>query len=640
LAEAGDASAVVPVDGGAAPDAGGFGTLLFSSKIDLLFDIDNSASMGDKQAYLEAAIPDLLNRLINPNCVDTATPPNIVGVSQNGQCPSGAHAEFAPVHDLHIGIVSSALGSRLSDSICDPNAQAPAPFQNVSAHNDDQAHLLERSLVINGTTATEGAVTDTSSGFLYWFPTGGANAGVPPSRGTPISNATRLETDFSSLVAGVGVFGCGIESQMESWYRFLIQPDPYQTLMLNGFQAQWSGIDTTILQQRHDFLRPDSLVAVISLSDENDSEIDVRSLNGQGYLWMQRGFKPPHGSSACGTDPADPNCVSCAQVPKDGGVSADPNCASAYTLPNDWGWDPNLRHVHMKAKYGVDPQFPIQRYLNGLTSRTVPDRNGEYPSGASAYQGQNDCTNPLFAAVLPDGTNTDPASLCHLAVSERTPRLVFYAHIGGVPHELLHFVANDPQASTLTGDDWVKILGQGLATFHPGMPIDSSTNNPYDTTGIDPHMIESYQPRAGLQPPSAANGADPISGREWITDQEQTPNVHVLRVDREFACIFPLAQPRDCSLPQNSDLCDCPATAGLTAEQTPPICDPNTQTQQVGAKAYPTIRELLLARLMAGQGVIGSICPQHVTEQSAGDPLYGYRPAMNMLISRFAPAIR
>jgi hypothetical protein len=43
---------------------------------------------------------------------------------------------------------------------------------------------------------------------------------------------------------------------------------------------------------------------------------------------------------------------------------------------------------------------------------------------------------------------------------------------------------------------------------------------------------------------------------------------------------------------------------------------------------------------MAGQGVIGSICPQHVTEQSAGDPLYGYRPAMNMLISRFAPAIR
>ena len=32
------------------------------------------------------------------------------------------------------------------------------------------------------------------------------------------------------MVSGVGFFGCGIESQMESWYRFLIQPDPYQSL--------------------------------------------------------------------------------------------------------------------------------------------------------------------------------------------------------------------------------------------------------------------------------------------------------------------------------------------------------------------------------------------------------------------------
>src|SRR5580704_8757142 len=39
-------------------------------KVDLLFDIDNSASMGDKQAYLSKAIPDLLSRLVQPNCVD------------------------------------------------------------------------------------------------------------------------------------------------------------------------------------------------------------------------------------------------------------------------------------------------------------------------------------------------------------------------------------------------------------------------------------------------------------------------------------------------------------------------------------------------------------------------------------------
>ena len=39
-------------------------------KIDLLLAIDNSISMADKQAILAAAVPDLVNRLVTPNCVD------------------------------------------------------------------------------------------------------------------------------------------------------------------------------------------------------------------------------------------------------------------------------------------------------------------------------------------------------------------------------------------------------------------------------------------------------------------------------------------------------------------------------------------------------------------------------------------
>src|SRR5258705_11611474 len=41
-------------------------------KVDLLFAIDNSASMGDKQDLLAAAVPVLVNRLLNPNCVDSS----------------------------------------------------------------------------------------------------------------------------------------------------------------------------------------------------------------------------------------------------------------------------------------------------------------------------------------------------------------------------------------------------------------------------------------------------------------------------------------------------------------------------------------------------------------------------------------
>ena len=47
--------------------------------------IDNSASMGDKQAYLATAIPDLVTQLV------------------------------ATTQDIHIGIVSSSLGPRLGD---------------------------------------------------------------------------------------------------------------------------------------------------------------------------------------------------------------------------------------------------------------------------------------------------------------------------------------------------------------------------------------------------------------------------------------------------------------------------------------------------------------------------------------------
>ncbi|MFI5244664.1 MAG: hypothetical protein ACHQQR_05510, partial [Gemmatimonadales bacterium] len=70
--------------------------------------------------------------------------------------------------------------------------------------------------------------------------------------------------------------------------------------------------------------------------------------------------------------------------------------------------------MHMKQKYGVDVQFPMQRYANGLTSPKVPDRNGEYPSGKASYTGTNNCTNPLFAATLPDGKNLDASTLCNL----------------------------------------------------------------------------------------------------------------------------------------------------------------------------------------------------------------------------------
>ena len=206
------------------------------------------------------------------------------------------------------------------------------------------------------------------------------------------------------------------------------------------------------------------------------------------------------------------------------------------------GYDPNLRHVHMRQKYGIDPQFPVERYFYGLTSPVVPNRDGEYPAGANGYSGfgaNMKCTNPLYAASLPAqkdltaavGTTVpvaaaDATKLCSLPVGQRTSDKVFFAHIGGVPHQLLHFMPGDPVASTLSSADWVKILGTNPAI--------------YNYNGIDPHMYESYTPRLPGQaetltnPPTfdssgtnplaptsatvAGGNTDPINGREWITD--------------------------------------------------------------------------------------------------------------------------
>ncbi len=651
------------------------------NKIDMLFDIDNSASMGDKQVYLVQAIPDLIDGLVNPNCIDNATGA-VAGKSMQGTgCAAGTKPEFPAVKDMHIGIVSSSLGPRLSEidptlvtGVCNDPQQAQAPFGGVNAHMDDHAHLLSRSLTGTAPALVEGAVANAASGFLYWYPeaAGGMGTNGPPTGpATPIQNAGAtgaagtLEGDFSSLVSGVGVFGCGIESQMESWYRFLVQPDPYATLGLDMTKAvsgqhpaQWVGVDSTIIQERHDFLRPDSLVAVVVLSDENDSEIDVRSLGGLGYFFMRTGFAPPHGTTACAANPLSPNCVSCSPGNTDPACAAPGGGVAVYSAVNDWGYDPNLRHVHMRQKYGIDPQFPVERYFYGLTSAVVPNRDGEYPVGANGYSGfgkNMTCTNPLYAASLPAQkdlsatiatatpvSTADAKTLCSLPTGARTSDKVFFAHIGGVPHQLLHFKPGDPVASTLSAADWVKILG--------------TDPERYNYNGIDPHMYESYTPRlAGqaeaftnpptfdssgtnpLSPTAAMSTADPINGREWITDLPM--GGHRLEVDRQFACIFPLTTPRDCTQAVNGYACDCPSTP-LTHDQTPPVCSDATPTQQIAAKAYPTVRELLVAKMMGVQGIVSSICPTDVMDNATGnDPNYGYRPAVAAIIDRLKAAL-
>src|SRR5262249_38731421 len=69
----------------------------------------------------------------------------------------------------------------------------------------------------------------------------------------------------------------------------------------------------------------------------------------------------------------------------------------------------------------------------------------------------------------------------------------------------------------------------------------------------------------------------------------------------------------------------------------PPLCGANHQ--QIKAKAYPTIREFQVVRALGEQGIISSLCPIQLDHSEPGNPTYGYRPAVAVIIDRLKNAL-
>ncbi len=158
--------------------------------------------------------------------------------------------------------------------------------------------------------------------FLAFLPSANAaNGGKPPPPAAipAVQQAGQLITDFTSLIEGVHEHGCGFEAQNEAWYRFLIQPDPFNTINVNNNVASFSGIDGTIIKQRADFLRPDSLVAVIVVTDENEEADDPLTIRGQGWAFNKGQFP---GSQSNGGAPE--GTIECQQLEREQPVDQRP----------------------------------------------------------------------------------------------------------------------------------------------------------------------------------------------------------------------------------------------------------------------------------------------------------------------------
>ena len=439
---------------------------------------------------------------------------------------------------------------------------------------------------------------------MWWDPAGSSGGET---------NQTALVDNFRAHVKATGENGCGYESQLESWYRFLVDPSPHEKVVVSNGVATPQGSDTVLLQQRKDFLRPDSAVVIMMLTDENDCS----TIDGS-YNWMaaqtsnpnNTPFLLPRATSACATNPDSPCCRSCAlaeNAPPTGcqALNSDAECQKNGGVHSDQSDHPNLRCWQQKRRFGINFLYPTQRYVDALTQPNICPKW----DGAGPVAGCQTVANPLLAT--------------------RSAGLVFLTGVIGVPWQDLATDASLASPSDMAYLTAAELAAKGRWDW---LLAKSATDSP-----DDPLMIESTTTRSGvqpstgklIQPTSAAAGAHPSNGHEWNTSDS----------DLQYACIFRLPEPKDCSAATGG--CDCDdVQTGYNANN--PLCqDPATNQYskvQRYAKAYPGTRHLEVLKGIANQGVVTSICPR----VTSGDPTtasYGYNPVVDVLLKTITPAL-
>jgi hypothetical protein len=564
-----------------------------SDKLDVLFVIDNSVGMADKQAVLTASLPSFVQRLANPLCVDAGGAPVAVQPTTGSAACSSGTREFPPVTDMHLGAITTSLGSH-GGAVCATPSSSDDP---AASHLDDQAELipLKRS----------GVSSYMDSGFLSFDSAGK----------TGVTDPRALTTQLQAMITAAGQTGCGFEAPLEAMYRFLIDPAPPSSVTKVGTVSTPSAPNQDLLAQRAAFLRPDSSVAIVILSDENDC-----SILDTGIGWfVGASAHMPKATAACATNANDVCCRSCAQneiSPPSGcqSLAQDPECSGAatgsYNTLDSLHDSLNLRCFEQKVRFGFDLLNPVERYSVGLTNLQVFDWSG------------NLVDNPLLAARA-----GKPA---------RSASLISVSFMVGAPWEDL--ASDDSRSSaTLTYLDAASLESKNRWPMLLGVP----ENNIKPT---DPLMIESIDPRTGtspltnaaLVPETSLNPlANPDNGHE-----QNIPD----RADLQYACIFPLATPKVCA--PGDAACDCSAelngdSSAVTAANSP-LCQPPSGgaagNTQYFAKGDPGARELTVARALGNRAVPASVCPR--VSSPVTSPSFGYVPALNALVTRIGATLK
>jgi len=180
-------------------------------RLDLLFMVDNSNSMTEEQASLAAQFPRLMR------------------VLASGDLDGDGSEDFPPVADMHVGVVTADMGTAgfIVPTCADPSV------------GDDGILRTEGNTAIAGCAATHPAFLAFGAG----------------------DDTDALAGDFT-CVAQMGTGGCGFEQQLEATLKALT-PSSSSLRFHAATRGHADGANAG-------FLRGDSLVGVVMLTDEND----------------------------------------------------------------------------------------------------------------------------------------------------------------------------------------------------------------------------------------------------------------------------------------------------------------------------------------------------------------------------------
>lgn len=388
---------------------------------------------------------------------------------------------------------------------------------------------------------------------------------------------SKLQAEVQAALFAVGEAGCGFEMPLEAMYRFLVQPEPYAELV----RAPCNTNDTTngcVVQAGVDQELLDQRAAFLRpgstiaiVSLGNENDCSTPG-GGQYHLGFDFENFRAAPTRTCETDPNSACCYSCLQAQ----VGSCPTKASECSA-GDSEASPNLRCWDQKRRMGIDFLFPVERYQAGLRGKTL------FTAPTSEESGPN----PLFEGNL------------------RGPNQVHFLTISGVPaSHVLDPEANEQRyltASALEGlGRWGQLVGDPQTYLPPS----------------DPFMVESTTVRQGVSSISGLSPAqtNPTNGGDVAAGPQSQ--------QLQYACIGPLAQPFPCG----SNGCLCQSSPDL------PICE---GTDQIAVEAYPSIRQLEVARRVDGS--VASICQWGTTP---GQVQTGFGAAFESLQRALGDSVR